>query len=57
MIPHSFKDDRGLGSASADTQLDRGNGSRLYELNIWMWHYGRGHPQMVSIAEAERIRR
>jgi hypothetical protein len=43
-IPHSFKDDRGLGSASSDTQRDRGNGSRLYEVNIWMCLYGRGHP-------------
>ncbi len=33
-IPHSFKDDLGLGSASADTQQDRGNSSRLYEVNI-----------------------
>jgi hypothetical protein len=40
----------------ADTQQDRGNGSRLYEVNIWMWRYGRGRPRMVSIAEAERIR-
>ena len=56
-IPHRFKDDPRLGSASADTQLDRGNGSRLYEVNIWMWRYGRGRPRMVSIAEAERIRR
>ena len=56
-IPHSFKDDWGLGSASADTQRDRGNSSRLYKVNIWMWCYCRGHPRMVSIAEAERIRR
>ena len=55
-IPHSFKDDRRLGSASADTQRDRGNGSRLYEVNIWMWRYGRGRPRMVSIADAESIR-
>jgi hypothetical protein len=55
-IPHSFKNDQRLGSASADTQRDRGNGSRLYEVNIWMWRYGRGRPRMVSIAEAERIR-
>ncbi len=26
-------------------------------MNILMWRYGRGHPRMVSIAEAERIRR
>jgi hypothetical protein len=55
-IPHSFKDDQRLGSASANTQRDRGNGSRLYEVNIWTWRYGRGRPRMVSIAEAERIR-
>ena len=55
-IPHSFKDDCRLGDASADTQRDRGNGSRLYEVNIWMWRYGRGRSRMVSIAEAERIR-
>ncbi len=57
-IPHSFKDDQRLGSASlaADTQQDWGKGSRLYEVNIWTWRYGRGRPRMVSIAEAERIR-
>jgi hypothetical protein len=45
---------RRIGHASADTQRDRpgGNGSRLYEVNIWMWRYGRGRPRI----EAERIR-
>ena len=56
-IPHRFKDDPRPGSASADTQQDSGNSSKIYEVNIWMWRYGRGRPQMVSIAEAERIRR
>ena len=55
-IPYRFKDDRRIGNGSADTQRDRGNGSRLFEVNIWMWHYGRGSSRMVSIAEAERIR-
>ena len=55
-IPHSFRNDPRLGDASADTQRDRGNGSRLYEVNIWMWRYGRGRARMVSIAEAVRIR-
>jgi hypothetical protein len=36
-IPHSFKDDWSLGSSSAETQLDRGNSSRLYEVNISGW--------------------
>jgi hypothetical protein len=57
-IPHSFKDDWRLESASADTQRDslRGNSSRLYEVKNWTWRYCRGRPRMVSIAEAERIR-
>jgi hypothetical protein len=58
-IPYRFKDDRRIGHFSADTQRDRDNGSRLYgvyEVNIWMWRYGRGRPRMVSIVEAERIR-
>ena len=55
-IPHCFEDDQRRGDASANTQRDRGNGSRLYEVNIWMWRYGRGRSRMVSIAEAERIR-
>ncbi len=33
-IPYRFKDDLRDGHASADTQLDRGNGRRLYEVNI-----------------------
>jgi hypothetical protein len=55
-IPHSFKDDQSLGSASADTQPNWGNSSRIYKVNIWMWLYGRGSPLMVSITEVERIR-
>ncbi len=34
-IPYRFKDDQRIGHASADTQRDRGNSSRLYEVNIW----------------------
>ena len=55
-IRYRFKDDRRIGDGSANTQRDRGNSSRLYEVNIWMWRYGRGRSRMVSIAEAERIR-
>ncbi len=43
-IPHRFKDDQRLGDASAGTQQDRGNCSRLYEVNIWMLRYGRAAP-------------
>jgi hypothetical protein len=34
LFPYRFKDDLRIGHASADTQRDKGNGSRLYELNI-----------------------
>jgi hypothetical protein len=50
-IPYRFKDDRHIGHASTNTQRDRGNGSRLYEVEIWMWR-----SRMESIAEEERIR-
>jgi hypothetical protein len=36
-IPHRFKDDRRLGDASTDTQRDRRNSSRRYEVNIRNW--------------------
>jgi hypothetical protein len=53
-IPYRFKDDRRIEHASAYTQRDRGNGSRLYEVNIWprmwaiMWSYGRGRPRAAQ---------
>jgi hypothetical protein len=56
-IPYRFKDYRSSGHAPADTQRDRGNCSRLYKVNIWMWCCSRGRPRMVSIAEAERAER
>ena len=30
---------------------------RLYELNTWMWRYGRGQPRLVAVAEAELQRK
>jgi hypothetical protein len=49
-LPHRFGDRNG---AVADTSAGRGNGSRLYELNLWMWRYGRGQPRHFTVAEAE----
>ena len=37
----------------ADSRNGAGNGSRLYEVNIWMWLYCRGQPRLVTVAEAE----
>ena len=48
-LPHQFGD---LDGAVADTSAGRSNGSRLYELNLWMWRYGRGQPRHITVAEA-----
>ena len=51
-VPHRFR--KNCHGAVADTSEGRGNGSRLYELNVWMWRYGRGQPRHVTVAEAEQ---
>jgi hypothetical protein len=56
-IPVKFKDRRFLRSASAYTQKDCGNGSRLYKVNLWLWRYGRSEPRTMSIEEEEAVRR
>ena len=53
-LPHSFGNHQG---AVADSRNGAGNGSRLYEVNIWMWRYGRGQPRRVTVAEAELQRK
>jgi len=53
-LPHRFGNRAG---ATADSSVGRGNGSRLYELNLWMWRYGRGQPRKVSVQDAEQRRR
>ena len=59
-IPHGFaRSGRAvLGAGAADTRPDSGNGSRLYELNLWMWRYhdGRGQARKVSVAKAMEAR-
>ncbi len=55
-IPYKSKNSLILGSASADTQQDRGNGSRLYEVNLLLWRYGRGQPRTMTIEETEAAR-
>ena len=53
-LPHRVGDRQG---AVADSRTGAGNGSRLYELNTWMWRYGRGQPRRVTVAEAELQRK
>jgi hypothetical protein len=53
-LPHCLGNWAG---ATADSNVGIGNGIRLYELNLWMWHYGRGQPSKFTVAEAEQSRR
>jgi hypothetical protein len=57
-IPFSFRGDSALGRyAVADERPDSGSGSKLFELNVWMWKYGRAHPRQVSVTATEKRRR
>jgi hypothetical protein len=55
-LPNLFGNRAG---ATADSSVTVGisKGSRLYELNHWMWRYGRGQPCRVTVEEAEQRRR
>ena len=43
-IPYSLRYDVQDGAA-ADSRHDSGTGSRLFEVNVWMWIYGRAFPR------------
>ncbi len=43
--------------AAADSRPDSGTRSRLFEINIWMWRYGRTFPREVSVADAVAMRK
>ncbi len=55
-IPYRFRTQRGRAGWAADSRPDSGNGSRLYELNMWMWRYGRGQERTVSVLQAMEVR-
>ena len=39
----------------ADSRPDNGTGSRLYELNVWLWNYWRSLPWPISVEETDKI--
>ena len=55
-IPHSLRHAVPAGAA-ADSRPDSGTGSRLFEVNIWMWRYGRAFPRKISVEDAKEMRR
>ena len=55
-IPYCFRG-KNLGGAKADSRPDNGTGSKLFEVNIWLWRYGRSLPRKHTVQEAEEMRR
>jgi hypothetical protein len=55
-IPHKYRS-RIPREAAADSKPDSGTGSRLYEINIWMWRYGRTFPRAISVEQAVDLRK
>ena len=55
-IPHKY---RGAvpAEAAADSRPDSGTGSRLFEINIWMWRYGRTFPREIAVADSVELRK
>ena len=53
-VPYRFRKSE-LGGAIPDSKPDNGTGGRLYELNIWLWNFGRSWPLPISVAETDKI--
>ena len=43
--------------AAVDSRPDSGTGSRLFEINMWMWRYGRTFPRQISVDQAVEFRK
>ncbi len=52
-IPYRYRGATSIpAEAVADSRPDSGSGSRLFEISIWMWRYGRTFPLDVTVADA-----
>ena len=40
----------------ANTAPDKGDGSKLWEVNQWLWRFARGMPRSTSVADAQAAR-
>ena len=54
-IPHLFRGQQGRAGWATDTRPDSGEGSCLYKLHLWLWHYGRGQERMVSVLRLQAM--
>ena len=51
-IPHKFSTHKGSGfpTGCADSAASDGRrGSRVYEVNTWLWNFGRGKPRLGGL--------
>jgi hypothetical protein len=55
-IPHKYRS-RIPREAAADSRPDSGTGSRLFEVNVWMWRYGRTFPREITVEKAVELRK
>ncbi len=53
-IPHCFRG-KIPREAAADSRPDNGTGSRLFEINMWMWRYGRTFPRQISVDPSQAV--
>jgi hypothetical protein len=52
-IPYRYRGATSIpAEAVADSRPDIGTGSKLFEINIWMWRYGRTLPWDVNVTDA-----
>ncbi len=45
------------GEAAADSTPNSWTRSRLFEINMWMWRYGRTFPRRISVDQAVQLRK
>ena len=55
-IPYSYRQHSGLSGATADSRPGAGNGATLWEVQLWMWRYGRSLPRTMTIEKAAERR-
>jgi hypothetical protein len=53
-IPHCFRG-KIPREAAADSRPDSRAGSRLFEINMWMWRYGGTFPRQISVNQAVEL--
>jgi hypothetical protein len=55
-IPHCFRG-KIPREAAADSRPDSGTASRFFEINMWMWRYGRTISRQISVDQAVKFRK